>query len=249
MFFIDIHCHILPGLDDGAFSADDSVQMAQIASSGLTAAIVCTPHASADSGCDREEFITAFSGMKELLAGEGNSLRLFAGHEIFVAGNAADAVENLRHGRLFSLAGSRYVLAEFDPFESSDAVFGAVSAFTSAGYVPVIAHPERYEFFAEDPDAARRLHSKGALLQMNKGSITGFFGEDAQECAQYLISARLADFVASDAHSPFVRTPYLRDAHEWICENCSPRYADHLFRDNPGRIIKNEKIYPYRSAR
>lgn len=108
-----------------------------------------------------------------------------------------------------------------------------------------MAHPERYAFVAETPEAADQLKATGAFLQLNKGSLKGAFGRTAFQTAHRLLAERKADFIASDAHSPYVRTPYLGDAHELVSEHYSIDYADFLLRDNPFRVIRNQKIYSY----
>ncbi len=249
MRFTDIHCHILPFLDDGAYSEDDFLNMAEVAEESGTDTVICTSHAY--PGCDYtpEEYADVFRDMKERLVRFGIDVKLYPGQEIFVGGDAEEISEGIKSGRLFTLNDSVYPLIEFDFGEVPEAVFRAVRVLKADGFTPVIAHPERYDFLADSPDEAERLHRAGALLQLNAGSIGGFFGPDAEYTARYLLGERLADFVASDAHSPYVRTPVLTDAHEWVSDFCSPRYADYLFTENPQKIIKNEIIRPYRSAR
>ena len=108
--------------------------------------------------------------------------------------------------------------------------------------MPVVAHPERYAFVAEDGSAPLRLKKAGCLLQINKGSLKNKFGDHAYAVSQALIRHELADFVASDAHSPYMRTPYLADAYEIVCELHSEQYADILLTSNPQKVLKNEKI-------
>ena len=108
--------------------------------------------------------------------------------------------------------------------------------------MPIVAHPERYAFVAEDKYSAAKLKKLGALLQVNSGSLTGDFGTKPKRSAESILKNQLADFVASDAHSQYSRTPDLSKAHEFVCENFSYEYADLLFKINPKRVINNEEI-------
>lgn len=112
----------------------------------------------------------------------------------------------------------------------------------SCGYVPVVAHPERYGFVVENPEAVRRIRSAGGLIQLNSSSLTGDFGRFIQKTADIIIRSGLADFVASDAHSQYSRTPDLARVHELICGNISYDYADILLKINPAKALKNETI-------
>ena len=110
------------------------------------------------------------------------------------------------------------------------------------GLTPIVAHPERYAFVAEDDFAPYRLKALGCLLQINKGSLKGNFGRGAYLASNYIIKNELADFLASDAHSPYMRTPYLADLFELIKEIHSAEYADLLMNINPSYILQNKKI-------
>lgn len=247
MPFIDLHCHILPGLDDGAEISDDSLQMAKVALDGGSAAIICTPHTFPRARYAPNDFRNAMIDTKEALRDSEIALPLYPGQEIFLprGEDAHGIAEALERSALLTLNRSVYPLIEFDPYETAEAALDAVDILCASGFVPVIAHPERDFFIFENPNAASLLHEHGALLQLNKGSITGFFGRDVADTAHELLRAHLADFVASDAHSPYRRTPDLREAHEWISENLSESYADFLLWSNPARVLKNEKILPY----
>ena len=246
MQFVDMHCHILPGLDDGAFQTEDSIQMADVALSGLTAGIVCTPHRLPDCEYTVDELKKIYFQTFSLIKNSGKKLTLFLGQEILVSESITPIINGLKNGTILTLNGSVYPLIEFDFSENPEFVFRTVSAFTANGFTPIIAHPERYDFLADDPDTAWELKEIGALLQVNKGSPGGAFGRNAAQMADFLFGERLADFVASDAHSPYIRTPFMQEAHEWISENYSPEYADHLMFSNPLRVLKNEKVHSYR---
>ena len=239
---IDIHCHILPGFDDGSDNLEESIRMARLAVSGGTTAIIATPHSnipdSYQNYLDRE-YVEGFKALKDRLKAEKIPLEIYPGHEIFAAENF---VEMIKKKKLLTLCDSDYPLIEF-PFRArSESVYQKLQLLVAEGLTPVVAHPERYAFVAEDRSAPLRLKKLGCLLQVNKGSLKNKFGDIAYAVSQSIIRHGVADFVASDAHSPYMRTPYLADVYEIVCELNSQQYADMLLKTNPQKVLKNEKI-------
>ena len=110
------------------------------------------------------------------------------------------------------------------------------------GLTPIVAHPERYALVAEDVFAPFRLKNMGCLLQINKGSLKGSFGREAYRASMAIVENELADFIASDAHSPYMRTPFLADAYDIVCDVCSEEYAELLLVQNPIRVLQNKKF-------
>lgn len=238
----DLHSHILFGVDDGADSAEESVRMAGIAFESGTRGIVATPHCNI-SEYDRNEWTAEFTKKLVMLNSTLSQLdipvKIYPGQEVFCG---EDVPELLKSGKFLTVNASRYVLVEFDFGEYSSEVYPKLENISAEGYVPIVAHPERYGFVQEDPDAAYRMKKIGCLLQMNKGSIKGGFGRSSFVAANNMLELQLVDFVASDSHGPFVRTPFLADAHELISERYSAEYADMLFKTNPKRVLKNQTI-------
>lgn len=239
---IDIHCHILPCLDDGAFSEDESLAMAEIAAADGIRAVCCTPHSGSYS---LAALVGAYRRFKSELRSRGIPLQLYLGQEIYLGDNMRSQIRALQNGLFVTANRSVYPLVEFHPQVRVKDAVSAVDALVSLGYVPVIAHPERYAFAAEDADALRRMKQAGALLQLNCGSLKGAFGYDAERIAHMLLGRCEADFVASDAHSPYARTPRLRSTHAHLCELYSMEYADHLMHGNPLRLVHNRRIEPF----
>ena len=239
---LDLHCHILPGLDDGARSEEDLLQMARIAADTGTRGIVCTPHCSTDDPFLPERLrmiLEETDRANELLAREAVSLRLFSGMELLCE-SSPDPM--LRQGEFLTLAGTRYLLIEF-PFDiRSAAIADAAGNVEAAGLVPVIAHPERYFCVQWSPELVRRWSDRGWVIQLNRGSITGGFGEEVQDAADWILERRLAQLVASDAHSPLFRTPDLSDGYRTVARTCSEAYAEQLFRTNPRKMLADQPV-------
>lgn len=239
---IDIHCHILPGLDDGSDNLEESLRMARFAVDGGTSAIIVTPHSNIPESFQNhfgKHYTETFLELKSALKAENIPLKIYPGHEIFFDGNI---IEPIKKRRLLTLAGSDYPLVEFDFTEDAESVYTKLRILVAEGLTPVVAHPERYAFVAEDDFAPYRLKAIGCLLQLNKGSLKGNFGRSAYIASNNIIKNELADFVASDAHSPYMRTPCLADAYEIISEIHSEEYADLLLNINPAFVLQNQKI-------
>ena len=241
----DIHCHICYGCDDGADSLDTAVKMAELALEKGTKAIAATPHCNIPGSFTNfwsGEFETKLDLLRAALAERGTEIGIFPGQEIFCTSRTPQLLES---GELITLNNSRYPLVEFDFYEFSDSVYDKLRSLVSHGYVPVVAHPERYAFVSEESGAASAMKSIGCLLQINKGSLDGRFGMQAYIAASEMLGGRLADVIASDAHSPYMRTPDMSHIHEKICEEYSYEYADLLFSGNPERILENRETLAF----
>ena len=238
----DLHCHILYGVDDGADTITESLEMAGIARDNGTKGIVVTPHSY--SSPTELNFWDAdmkqrFSNLQNEIDKRGMDIRLFPGQEIFGRG---EFVEHLISGELITINGSRYPLIEFPFVVRSEYVLEKMQQLISEGFVPVIAHPERYKFVSKNFESLVKLKKMGCLIQVNTGSLQGVFGSTAKNISEKILDKRMADVVASDAHSPFVRVPSLADAHEHISEMYSTDYAERLLNHNPEAIILNKTI-------
>lgn len=237
---IDIHCHILPGLDDGAESLDDMLAMAAIAAQSGVTVLAATPHSNQPDGYGNEEsdaLRDCFAAARAALREAEIPLRLVRGMEIWGGENVP---EKIAQHRLLALNGSRYYLVEFDFGESPDYITDALDDMLRHGFWPVLAHPERYGCVQEMPPLLLRWGEMGVLAQINKGSPFGRFGSRAQRAAELLLRHRLVHCVASDAHRPYARTPDMSKISDYLCTHFSPSYRDLLLMELPGRILANQ---------
>lgn len=236
---IDIHSHLLPEVDDGADSMEEACIMARLAWDTGTKSLVLTPHSNVPGSFQNlwcSEFSSRVDAFSTALASLGIPLRVMAGMEVF---GSDDVAEKIMAGSVITLNGSRYILLEFWPDDHAGRVNRVLDSVAALGLVPVIAHPERYNFIQEDTSLAGQWVGKGWLLQVNKGSILGSFGRRAYLAAHALLSGRYAHVVASDGHSPYQRVPTLSEAYEYISDHYSRSYAESLLRTVPGRIVSN----------
>ena len=242
----DLHCHILPGLDDGADGMEEAVEMAALAYRNGTRGIAATPHTNVPHGYRNhwsEHLLGRLNQLQERLDALGIPLRLYAGQEIYLTD---DVPALLGEGRLISLNRSRYVLSEFSFRETPRRMGELLRPLLEAGYIPVIAHPERYACVEEDWRICALFKKLGCAVQINKGSVTGAFGPAAAHAARRILDTGLCDLIASDGHSVYRRRPELSSVREWLCRHYSAAYADHLTRINPCRILNDEALAAFR---
>lgn len=225
---IDIHTHILPEVDDGSKNITESLLMiAEEQRQGITD-IILTPHYRAEYRCKKDIIQTNFDLLKKAVSENGIDVKLYLGQEIFVFNGVADVIKS---GRLFTMNGSKYVLAEFASKCETDIV-EAVYTFVSAGFIPIVAHIERY--FYADIAAAKEIREFGGLIQINASSLCHKFGAYKKK-ATALVKAGLVDFVASDVH--FKRRNYMLKAYNVVVKKFGRETADKLFTENAKAII------------
>lgn len=237
---VDLHIHILPGLDDGARSWDEALEMAEMAAESGVTALAATIHANLpyQKQGDRERLFTYREQLRyfrQLLEQEKIPLTVYSGMEIFVQGN--NFVEKIKKGTVLTLNHTPYVLIEFPMDVAAAGIYRAVFSLLDAHLIPVLAHPERYDCVCRVPDHVYEWFKLGAVIQMNKGSILGRFGPAVMETAYFLLQNNLVSVVASDAHRPYTRTPDMTE----VCDVLSSRYgrerAVRLLSENPRRIL------------
>lgn len=233
---IDLHSHILPGLDDGARDLQEAVQMASLAAQSGVKAVVATPHCVYG---DAQMVAEAFTLLQQALKRERIPVALFMGMEIY---GTWETAELLLTGELATLNGSRYPLIEFAFESDGEEETGILGMLLKSGYRPVVAHPERYAYVQRDPERINLWQEMGCLFQVNRGSLLGRFGSSAQSMALALVDRGFASVIASDAHSAVMRTPWMADAKQLLLENFHPSAFKALLQENPLRIIKNEPM-------
>lgn len=239
---IDLHTHILPGVDDGAPDLETSVLMAAVAAESGVTHLVATPHSNQRGAFENyasPALQVRFDCLCAAVREAGIPLELSLGMEIFGTG---DVLQLLHDGRLLTLGGGRYLLIEFGFHEDPLRIERLLDALLAAGYWPVVAHPERYYGLQRMPNYLFDWANRGIVLQVNKGSLFGRFGRGAQALAAAMLERGLVGCVASDAHGPDVRTPDLAGAWDYLAERYSEELARCLLEDNPGRILRSEPL-------
>lgn len=239
---IDIHAHILPGIDDGAADWAESLEMAALAVESGVDLLVATPHA-ASSGKARnwmnDDLVQLMLSFRRRLAEAKIPLKVVAGMEIF---GTDEAPQLLREGKLMGLNGSRYPLLEFPFVDYAAEATDILEEILADGMRPVVAHPERYDYVQQNPSLLNLWVEMGCLLQINRGSLLGRFGRREQLLSEVLVMRGFAFAVASDAHSPRYRTTWMQDVQEYLSREISPQAAWALLERNPMALVNNEDV-------
>ena len=234
---IDLHCHLLPGVDDGAANMAVSLEMARIAVADGISTVVCTPHILPtvydNSG---PNIRVAVSRLKTALTEAGIPLSVLPGADVHIA---PDLIEGLSGGRVLTLADSRYLLLEPPhhvlPPGLRDCVFGLMTA----GYTPILTHPERLAWIGHHFDVIQQLASSGTLMQITAGSLTGRFGRRARHWSERMLDEGLVDLLATDAHDTGGRAPRLSEAVAVVMERCGEEQASQMVWTLPRAILDN----------
>lgn len=239
--YIDIHCHILPGIDDGAHSLEESIAMAKKAVEDGVRAVIATPHQKPDRRCEGSESVQKRTEqLQKVLDGLQVPLKLYPGGEVLYS---HDMVRFLDEKKAGVLANSRYVLTEFLPDQDWGYIYNGLYDLLGAGYRPVIAHMERYANVICDLNRVEQLRESGCLVQINGGSLTGFGGSLIKRTARKLIREELADLVATDAHHANGGRKYaMGECAEWLKRKCRQEYAEKLLYRNAEQILRDEEI-------
>lgn len=239
--FIDLHSHVLWGVDDGSRSLDETVDMCALAEDSGTGTLFLTPHL---MYWDRAEELFDIRNekaeyLKEVLADNEINLDLKTGFEIL----CDDDIFLTKYFNPYTLCGSKYILIEFDFFKTTiEDVLSWCSYLQSFGLVPIIAHPERYRFMLLDGKCVDKLSDKGVLFQINAGSPVGVFGDTSAEFALKMIKGGFVDFIGSDAHDIRSRNTdmaFYFENYPYEADNGFLHRASYL---NPLKVINNEDI-------
>lgn len=236
---IDIHAHIIPKLDDGPTDMETSVGLGMIAEREGIQAIISTSHSAEACAAGYQEMMARLNGVRTAWQSAGLRIRLDLGVEIYLRPDTAD---NIKAGLLWTLAGSKYVLVELPyqpwPAYAEEALF----ALQLAGYVPILAHPERYTAIQADPGKMYELAQRGVLAQVTASALLGDTGGASKKSAEVLMKHNLVQFIATDAHSSRWRTPEVREALLVAEDLVGIERVGLMAQTNPAKVLANQEI-------
>lgn len=228
----DIHCHLLPMVDDGGDDLDKSLEILRTMSLSGTDKVILTPHNFCGARENTPEFLTEkFNAFVKTVLAAGINAELYLGEEVAFTRD----FYNRKKSDFLTLAGSKALLVEFTACESRDIV-DEVYNLAETGYTPVVAHAERYED-AFNENCLAEIKAEGGVIQINAESLLKFRGEKTYKKCVKFIKSGLIDFVASDTHQ--FRTPSLKTAEEVVKKKCGEKAAEALFYKNAEKIIFN----------
>lgn len=235
---IDIHSHIIPCIDDGSKDVDMTLEMLAMASKSGTKNIIATPHYFKGYWTPHyKEVVAEVEKLNELAKNNSINIEIHPAQEVYFYDNMA---EEFVEGKIGTINGSKYMLIEF-PMDSFDKnIFDVLYELQIRGVTPVIAHPERYKAFINNPSEINKFIEEGYLFQLNGSSVTGLFGKDVKKTAETFLANRIYSFIGSDAHTTGKRNTHLSDALEAI-DRLKPGTTD-MFHENGVKLLNNEDV-------
>lgn len=233
---VDMHCHIIPGVDDGAADIDEAIKMLKMEYKEGVRTIIVTPHFRVGMfETPPEKIICQFELLKREAEKNQCGIELYLGCEFH---SNMDMMKYLRDGRARTMAGSRYVLTEFSGRDDKGYIRERLYSLISFGCRPIIAHIERYSCLRKDIPFIEELIEMGAYVQVNAASITGNMGFGIKMFCRKLLKNKMIHFVGTDAHGTKYRKPEINEAYSYIAKIMGGKYADTIFILNPQSMIK-----------
>lgn len=239
--YIDMHCHMIPHVDDGARNSRQALKMITIAYENGIRTVIATPHYEVGRyDANKEKIEKYYQKLKALLERNMPDFEIYLGNEIFYS---YGILEKLDEGEIFTLADSNYILVEFSPNDSFNYIEKSLYEIVNGGYVPILAHAERYdELMKSAMKNVDKLVGAGILIQINASTIAGNRGILARRKVMKLIKNDLVHFIATDAHSDGRRSPDLSDCIKYLKKKTDDETINRLLRENQLKVINNEDI-------
>ena len=234
---VDIHTHILPGIDDGAGTYLEAVKMARQAADTGTRHMVASSHGICPDNTIGD-YMNTLTKLRQVLKAENIPVTLYSGMEILMN---EDAPALIKKNKFLPLNNTRYLLVEFNFNENVKNVCTRIGTLQIEGFKVILAHPERYKFMQREPGLAFFLEEHGCILQINKDSLLGGMGKKCQELAHLFLQRGLAGVIASDAHGTQVRSPSLDGLTAMLKQRYSKRQIHIWLSENPSRILKGDE--------
>jgi protein-tyrosine phosphatase len=236
---VDIHSHILPGIDDGSKSWEMTAEMCRMAAQDGITHMVATPHSNDVYTYNRERYTEMLGQLHD--AGDGKLTFSLGCDFHFSYDNIQDA---LNHPRRYTIGDSQYLLIEFSDYGIPPSIKQDVFAISSCGMVPIITHPERNQPLLKRPEGVLQLVEQGCLVQVTANAITGAWGPKSKKMAEWLLKREAVHVIASDAHDPVHRRPIMSEARDAVAELVGPEIAEALVTRNPEAIVDGKSL-PY----
>ena len=237
----DIHCHIVPSVDDGSSDIEESYHMLQMEYQQGVRNIIVTPHFRFQMFETPIETVEQqFLALKQIARKIAPDLHIYLGCEFH---SNMQMVEMLLNNEVHTMAGSHYVLTEFSGISSADYIYDRLYSLLTHGFKPIIAHIERCECLRKDLDFVEELTNLGAYMQINADSVIGKEGFAVKRYCRKLMKQNLLSFVASDCHGIQERISRIGEAYAYISKKQGSTYADRIFIENPQEILIDAKKY------
>lgn len=235
----DIHCHLLPGIDDGSKNFDESIKTIRRAQKEGITDIIITPHYIEDSkyNTNNKQKKILFSQLKRYIRSNKIDVNLYLGNEVYLTENILKLLEK---EEILTLAGTRYILIEFPLLNYRIDTYKILGELLEKGYIPVIAHPERYKIYKEDPVKVVEILEMGALLQGNYESLLGKYGKEAKKTLLFFLKKGWITFLASDRHRD--ESYNLKKVKKQLKRILKDKKALEQFDKNVEKLLNDEEI-------
>lgn len=238
--FYDIHCHILPGADDGAKVFTDAMEMIRIAYEDGIRHIVLTPHyQKGHFGLPIQQLRVRYEILRKEAKQQYPDMELYLGTEIC---HFHDAPLELSEGKIMTMADTRYVLVEFYPKSELRSILSGLQEIQMAGFNPILAHVERYEALMGNYEEILHLIRMGIYIQVNASSVIGKSGHKVKVFIKKLLERDMVHFIGTDAHGIEHRRPQLKECANYITRKWGKDYTELLLEENPRRMLNGEYI-------
>ncbi len=233
---VDMHCHILPGIDDGADHMDRTIKMLEIAESEGIEFIIATPHYKAfRRSASPETILKLTERVQRISDEEGFAISIFPGNEIYYFEGVDRLLEK---GHVLSLNQTNRALVEFSPTDTFQYIRNGLDSIANAGYVPVLAHVERYEALVRNSAYVEELRQMDTEIQINADSVTGRLGHEVQRFLLHLLDEQLVDYVGTDAHNTDSRAPAFQNCYQQLSRRLDGAYLEDIFYNNAMALIE-----------
>ena len=236
---IDIHCHILPNIDDGAQTLENSLEMAKTAVNEGIATIIATPHHKNNQYMnEKSSILEKVSDLNAVLKQENIPLNILPGQEVRIYG---EVLEDYTKGEILTLNHTKYLFIEFPSSSVPRYAERLLYELQTEGIIPIIVHPERNKELQEKPDLLYKFVKNGAMTQVTDSSVVGYFGKNVKKFSEQLIEHNLTHFIASDAHNIHNRSFKMVEALDMIEEKFGVDYI-YLFKENAELLVADNNI-------
>ncbi|OBR89877.1 tyrosine-protein phosphatase YwqE [Clostridium ragsdalei P11] len=251
---IDIHSHILPGIDDGSKSMEDTMNMLRLTEEDGVETIAATPH------FYKGYYENSYKDVLELVDKVRNEAKqenicvnIVSAQEVFLDRHT---VENFKSGEIGCIEGTNYMLVELPMMNVPKNALDIIYELEIRGVHPILAHPERYKYIIDTPSKINEFMNEKCLLQVNTGSVLGLFGKKVKKTAELLIESGVCSFIASDAHSTGGRCPgiskaleealrFNKDIEEQVLDNCKKMLKNEIIQLPEERIKERKGIFSF----
>lgn len=237
---IDLHCHILPGVDDGSQNEQDALDLARAAYASGIKYILCTPHHHNGRFLNpKADIIRRVSALQALLDREKIPLKVFEGQEVRIFEELPSAIA--RDEILFCDLSKKYLLIEFPTTDVPNYTSQLFTQLLARKHTPVIVHPERNRVFGQDPNKLVDFLEMGCLAQLTAPSYVGVFGKTIQKTARLMVAHEMVQLVASDAHHIQKRGFHLKEAYAAIARDFGEERTAY-YEDNAKRVLNGDAL-------